>query len=357
MKTYTKFLLHNFFNSFVKVSIILTALIFIINIFEEIDFFKRFDVHFAFPMFISFLNTPSIIFEIFPFIFLITTQMFFIKLIDSNELKIFKYSGLRNLKILVIISIFTFLLGLMIIGPFYNFSSQIKNQYIKIKNNYSNDNKYLAVITENGLWIRDEIDNNVNIINAAKIDGEFLIDVSIVQFDKNQIFNRFIATKKIDISKNSWLIYEPTVNEDNNTKILDTLTFNTNYNLKKIKSLFSNLSSLTIFELIELKENYQRLNYSTIDIEMHLNKIISYPIYLTIITILSGILMFNIKYQKNSIFKIILGIFISVIIYYLNYFFYALGGNEKIPTMLAIWLPLILLTIINFSFIIKINEK
>ena len=46
----------------------------------------------------------------FPFIFLITTQLFFIKLFNNNEIKIFKYSGLKNSKILIILSIFHFLL-------------------------------------------------------------------------------------------------------------------------------------------------------------------------------------------------------------------------------------------------------
>ncbi len=357
MKTYTKFLLRHFFNSFVKISFILTALILIINIFEEIDFFKRYEVHFLFPMFMSFLNTPSIIFEVFPFIFLIATQVFFIKLIDSHELKIFKYSGLRNLRILTIISVFTFFLGIIIITLFYNMTSQFKNQYIKIKNNYSNDNKYLAVITENGLWIRDEMSKNINIINASQIDGKFLIDVSIVQFNKNNQFYRLIDTKKVDISRKEWVIYEPTINKNNKTEVIDSLLLNTNFDLQKINSLFSNLSSLTIFELYDLRKNYKKLNYSTVEIKMHLLKIFSYPIYLTIITVLSGILMFNIKHQKNSIFKIVLGIFISVVVYYLNYFFYVLGNNQKIPITFAIWLPLIMLTIVNFSFIIKINEK
>ena len=67
--------------------------------------------------------------------------------------------------------------------------------------------------------------------------------------------------------------------------------------------------------------------------------------------------MFNIGYQKNSFFSITLGIFFSVVIYYMNYFLNILGTNEKIPLVLSIFLPLIILTIINFIYIIKINEK
>ena len=127
--------------------------------------------------------------------------------------------------------------------------------------------------------------------------------------------------------------------------------------LKKINSLFSNLSSLTVFKLIELRKSYKTLNYSLVDIDSHFYRVISYPIYLTLITIFSCVIMFNIGYQKTSFFKIVLGIFLSVIIYYVNYFLNILGTNEKIPLVLSIFMPLIILSIINFTSIIRINEK
>ena len=67
--------------------------------------------------------------------------------------------------------------------------------------------------------------------------------------------------------------------------------------------------------------------------------------------------MLNIGFQKNSFFKITFGVLLSVVIYYINYFFNILGTNEKIPLILSIFMPLIILTIINFISIIKINEK
>ena len=62
----------------------------------------------------------------FPFIFLISTQLFFISLFNNDELNIFKYTGLKNTKILIILSTISFVLGLLIISLFYNFSSNLK---------------------------------------------------------------------------------------------------------------------------------------------------------------------------------------------------------------------------------------
>tara|TARA_B110000259_G_scaffold181352_1_gene223260 strand:+ start:854 stop:1927 length:1074 start_codon:yes stop_codon:yes gene_type:complete len=357
MKTYTKFLISLFNGYFFKVFTIFFMIIFILNILEQVEFFKDTKLNFFYLVFLSFLNTPSILFEILPFIFLLTTQLFFIYLIDKNELEIFKYNGLDNLKIIKILSIYSLILGIFFIVFFYNISSVLKNSFLLIKNSYTNDDKYLAVITENGLWIKDEINEKINIINAKKVDDEFLLDVSITQFDKNFEILRVIKSNKVNISSKNWIINKAKILEDNKTNYLKSLTLTSNFDLKKINSLFSNLYSLTIIDLINLKKSYKSLNYSVIDLDSHLYKVITYPILLVLITVFSANIMLNIGYRKNTFFTITYGIFLSVIIYYINYFLNILGTNEKIPLFISIFLPLIILSIINFTSIIKLNDK
>jgi lipopolysaccharide export system permease protein len=357
MKTYIKFLINLFNISFIKVFIIFFSIILISNVLEQAEFFKDIDLNFFYLIFLSFLNTPSIIFEMLPFIFLLSTQIFFINLINKNELEIFKYSGLNNFKIVKIVSVYGLILGLIFVIIFYNISASLKNSYLLIKNQYSEDNKYLAVITENGLWIKDEIENHINIINANKADDKFLLDVSITQFNKDFEILRIMQSYKVDISNYNWKLFDTTVLINGAVNNETMIILKSNFDLKKINSLFSNLSSLTLIDLFDLRKSYKNLNYSVIDIDSHLYKIATYPIYLTLITIFTSIIMFNIGYQKNSFFKITLGILLSVVIYYINYFLNILGTNEKIPLILSIFMPLIILSIINFASIIKINEK
>ena len=357
MKTYIKFLINLFNVSFFKVFFTFFIIILITNILEQVEFFKELNFNFFYLIFISFLNTPSIVFEILPFIFLLSTQIFFISLIDKKELEIFKYTGLNNFKIIKIISLYVFISSLLIVIIFYNGSAILKNSYLLIKNKYADDNKYLAVITENGLWIKDEIDGKINIVNANKVDNQFLINVSITQFNKDFEINNIINTDKVDISSNKWKLFNPLIVTNNQSESLNEMEMNSNFDLERINSLFSNLSSLTIIELFKLRNSYIDLNYSVIDINSHLYKIITYPIYLTLMTILAAVMMFNISYQKNSFFKVSLGIFLSVVIYYINYFLNILGTNEKIPLIISIFLPMIILLIINFISIIKLNEK
>ena len=115
MKVYISYLVKNFLSSIIFVSLILISLIFILNILGEIEFFKNIPVKQYYPIFLAAINSPSLIFEMFPFIFLISTQIFFLNLFNNNQIQIFKYSGLKNTQIIKIITITAFFLGFLII--------------------------------------------------------------------------------------------------------------------------------------------------------------------------------------------------------------------------------------------------
>ncbi len=357
MKIYIKFLITTFLKSFLFVSIIFLSLVLILNILTEIEFFKNIEVKSYFPLYVSLLNSPALLFEMFPFIFLVSTQVFFINFFNQNQIQIFKYSGLKNTKILLIVSLTTFFMGIIIITLFYSFSSNLKNIYLEIKNTYTTDGKYLAVITNNGLWIKDSNENSTNIIHASKMDKNLLIDTFISQYNKKFEVIRHIHSDKINIEKNDWKIYDAKIYENDASSKVEIFNIYSNFNYSKILSLFSNLSSLSIMELFDLQKNYQLLNYSTTEVNLQIHKILSYPVYLLLMTILSSIIMFNTKNFRSNTLKISIGLFLSVIIYYMNNFFMVMGKSEKIPVLISIWVPLTILIISNSVIAFKLNEK
>ena len=357
MKTYTKFLVGGFIKSFLNVFFVMMSLVFILNILKEIEFFSNKDVNSLYPIYLSIMSSPSIIFEMFPFIFLIGTQFFFIKLFNNDEINIFKYSGLKNIQIIKILSLVSFFIGILTITLFYSFSSNLQHYYLQIKNQFSEDKLYLAVINKNGLWIKDVVGNKTSIINSSKVNNNFLTNTFISTFDKDFNLVESITSDKIDISKKEWLIYDATIFKNNISQKIDLVKFRSNFDQKRIESLFSNLSSLSLLKLIDLKKNYESLNYSTVDVDMQIYKIAIYPLFLVIMTILSSIIMLNTKKSNSKVIKIIIGLFFSVVIYYINNLFNVMGSTERIPLIVSVWTPIIFLTLVNLIMLININEK
>ena len=356
-KVYIKFLISIFLKSVLYVSLVTISLAFILNLISELDFFKQLEVDLYFPLLLSVLNSPDLVFEMFPFIFLIATQLFFIKLFENKEIEVFKYSGLKNTSILGILATISFITGLLIVILFYNFSSSLKNIYLELKSPYTKDGKYLAVITKNGLWIKDKIENKILMINSSRFEDKFLIGTFITEFDNEYNVIRNIQSNKIDISENEWIIYDAKIFKKNQYEIINKLNFKSNFNLERIQTLYSTLSALNIFELNELRNNYNKLNYSVTEIDLQLLKLLSYPVYLLLISIFASLIMLNIKHINSTTYKISLGLFFSVIIYYLNNFSQVLGSTEKIPLVISVFVPLIIIFMINSIMIYRINEN
>ena len=79
-----------------------------LNLFEEINYFKDIDENLYYPLLLNILNAPSVLNSLFPFIFLIATQFLILSLIENNELIILKNFGIDNLKIIGVIASISF---------------------------------------------------------------------------------------------------------------------------------------------------------------------------------------------------------------------------------------------------------
>ena len=106
-----------------------------------------------------------------------------------------------------------------------------------------------------------------------------------------------------------------------------------------------------------MRKNYEKLNYSLTEINLQILKLISFPFYFILMFIFSAIIMMNTKTFKSKSLKIIVGLFLSVIIYYVNNFFYILGTSEKINVISSVLIPLIILITINSLLMRDINAK
>ena len=155
-----------------KVILIVTLIFFclgiIMNIFEEIIFFKDLNVHFLMPLALSFLKVPSEIYNIFPFIFLISSIFLFLSLIQSEEVNVIKVIGISNLRIIMFPTIVSLIFGLFITLGLNTITSKLTHKYLDIKNDFTEKNDFLAALTENGIWIKD-------VFNKKKILLELLV--------------------------------------------------------------------------------------------------------------------------------------------------------------------------------------
>ena len=166
-----------------------------------------------------------------------------------------------------------------------------------------------------------------------------------------------IIAETANISKKQWeLINVKIINHKGERSKNSSIKYMSTFDGEIIANLFSNLNSLNIYELYELSENYTKIGYSTTNVMVHLNKLYSMPIFFLLMTILGFLIMVKFKFIKTKFFTIVIGVIVSVIVYYLNYFSSIFGANETLPVGLSIWLPHLILLLFCSSVMVRLNE-
>ena len=358
LKKYQSYLTSIFLKQFAIICVVFFCLVIIVNFFEEVRFSEKYSVDLFYAIYLSFLNAPSLIFEIFPFIFLITVKVFYLRLNDKNELDILNSNGISKIRIIFLLTIVSILLGLFILLFYYSFSSSLKSKYLDIKNRFSNTNEYLAVVKDDGLWIKEEIEDNIFFIHAERFDANILKELTITEIDKYYNSKNTITADKANIvSKNWYLENVSLIDKNGNKEDYKSLVHNSSFDGEIISNLFSNLNALNIYELHNLSKSYLKIGYSNIDIKIHLNKIYSMPFFYILMTVLGFVIINKLKNFKSRFFIIIFGIFVSVLVYYLNYFSGILGNSGILPIYLSVWAPLIILFLVCNIGLIRVNEN
>ena len=193
--------------------------------------------------------------------------------------------------------------------------------------------------------------------HIAEIFATSMRRLAQLEFDSEFELIKTIQSERININEKRWIIYDANITQNNITNNVEQIVLETNFDQDKINKLFSNISTLNLLELFSLKEDYEKLGYSSDEILIHLLKLFSMPLFYGVLTILSAIIMFNVRAKSSILFHIILGILMSVLIYYMNFVFNSLGNNGKIPIFMSIFFPILFISLISIIGLVRINEK
>ena len=169
-KIILNYLVQNFLKTFLIIILLFYCFGILLNLFEEIEFFKNLKVSIFFPLFLTSMIIPSLIIKILPFIIFVSSMWFMLKLRNSSELSSLKIYGYSNLKIFLILAFTSFFLGWVILFFANPVTSSMAKYYEKTKSNYSRDIDHLILFNKNGLWIKESFEDKQRIISADQLE-------------------------------------------------------------------------------------------------------------------------------------------------------------------------------------------
>jgi len=355
-----KYLAKEFIKIVINTSIIFFCLGFIMNIFEEINFFKDFNVAIITPIILSLLFVPSLLNYFFPFVILLSGIWFFLKIKKTDELTSMNVSGMSNLSVIIIPSILSIILGIFFVTALNPITSLLVKKYETVKGNYEKEQDYLATVTVNGIWIKERGLKANYMIRASHLEKENLMEVTIYEFDKDNNFTRRIEADSANITSLKWVLKNITVINSEGIMLTEPIKdpfYFSMYDIKKIKSLYSNLDTISFWDLEHEINLLKQRGYSTREMQVKLHRSLAFPFFLLSMVLLSSVFTLGTTFKENNWTYVFLTITASVVIFFFNDFSAALGKTDKLPIELSVWMPIAIIFIFSFVGIIHANQK
>ena len=97
--------------------------------------------------------------------------------------------------------------------------------------------------------------------------------------------------------------------------------------------------------------------YNEIFLKQSLHTMLSLPFFLFLMTAIASILTLNTLQRSDNLKFVAIGLIITVLVYYFKDLSLALGLTDRVPLILAIWSPVIALSLFTFIGVLQINEK
>jgi lipopolysaccharide export system permease protein len=363
LKSINKYIINEYIKSLFVVIAVMLSIVLLINLLDEFNFFKsKKDLKFIFFIIFTILKIPNVLINLFPFIVLFGGIVFYLKIYNHNEVISLRVMGYSNIQIILIPALTSFVIGYIIIFLIAPFSSSMLRYYEDLRSEY-NETKNLVFVNETGIWILDKNEKEKNIIRIEKISKDFSVasQITIYNYDSsNNFIKRIDATEGIIKDKNWQLnkVHIISSNKKNNKEsFLNNYNYTSNINISELKNVYKNTDTTSLLNINKEMSILEDKGYSTIDLRIRYQKLISFPIYLLAMSILSGLMIINLGKTSNYLKYGTYGVIISIIIYFLNDLSITIAKSGIISVDFSVWIPIFLIILINLVGITQVNAK
>ena len=363
LKSINRYIIKEYIKSLLVVIAVMISIILLINLLDEFNFFKsKKDLKFIFFLIFTILKIPNVLINLFPFIVLFGGIVFYLKIYNHNEVISLRVMGYSNIQIILIPALTSFIIGYIIVFLIVPFSSSMLRYYESLRSEY-NETKNLVFVNETGIWILDKNEKEKNIIRIEKISKDFSVvsQITIYNYDSSNNFIKRIDATEGFIKDKNWQLNKvyiiSTNKKNNNENYLNNYNYTSNVNISELKNVYKNTDTTSLLDINKEMAILEDKGYSTIDLRIRYQKLISFPIYLLAMSILSGLMIINLGKTSNYLKYGSYGVIISVIIYFLNDLSITIAKSGIISVDFSVWIPIFLINLINLIGITQVNAK
>lgn len=323
----------------------LLCLLTIIMLFDFAELQRRAgskEISLAIKLNMIFLRAPHFLEQILPFLAFVSCLFIFWRMNRTNELLVFRSSGVSLWRLILPISLTALTIGIVDLTVFNPLSSVLQTRYEKLEKRYFSKSKEDIKVSSTGLWLSEKIGPNQAIYRANKIDLkklEFQNLNIIISSPQNKFVER-IDAKTAQIHGNKLKLrdgWKTPVGKS--AQPFSQLTLNTSLNAKKIEQLKTSRGWVSFWKLPTYIDMLEASGLHSLKYKMYWHSMLASAFWVSAMILLAAAFSCRPLRQGKTALIMLIGLVIGFLLYFFKDMVFALGVSGGLPPVIAAWLP------------------
>lgn len=375
-KTLNFYLLKLCFASFLVISLIIAALLFISNIFDVLQKFKSLYLPSHLFWKLSIYKIPYLLSELSPLVSFISSLFFLQKMTKNNEFLIILVSGVQSWKIFLIPIITSFLLGIFTVAALSPIGAYGLMKYEHLEAKLTKKKQTGVTITKNGISFFEQYKsiNNLQkhtsstnfgsnyhynrIIHAKSISvpSNQLHDVIILFIDQENQFIKRIDSKIAKIQDNQIILYNTRLFDSYGSYKLEEIKLPTHLSMDNFTDSFMPPETFSIWNIQTTISKFLKSGLPVLHYKIYYYKQLFRPLMMIATAMIACCFVTLNNRKKSQKLVFASALIIGFAIYSIIEISSKLLAYNQFDPILSILLPIILVILISNFIILHLHE-
>ncbi|MDP2063291.1 MAG: LPS export ABC transporter permease LptG [Phaeovulum sp.] len=371
--TLTLYFARRFLRSFFLVTASFCAVLFLVDIIEQIRDFGGTEASFGQIAWLAALNVPGGLGLILPLVTVLAGAAMFLGLARSSELVVARAAGRSALRMALAPAVVALLLGMLAVAALNPITAATAKRFDALSDRLLRGGGQAVSIGREGVWLRQsgsasegsEIARHQSVIHAerANSDATELYDVTLMEFSFDLGPFRYLKAEKAQLVPGAWVMtgvkewpLAASANPETEAVLHQSLRVPSDLTADRIRDSFGAPAEVSIWDLPEFIAALERAGFSSRRHAVWFEMELSQPLLLAAMVLIAAAFTMRHARRGGTGTMALMAFGAGVAALLLRNLAQAMGENSLIPVTLAAWAPPLVVLMAALTLILHLED-
>lgn len=294
---------------------------------------------------LSALNLPEGFYEIAPLVLMLASMWVGLSWSRSSEFVVIRATGRSIPRLMIVPALVVLITSAGFVAVMNPMVAGASREYARVLAQVRGTSASVAVLSEEGLWLRQADAAGQTVIHALRAEetGTILHDVTFLVFHATGGITTRLSAARADLRPGLWELSDVKLwelsdpNPEQAAQRSDTLALPTDLTPEQIRDSFAQVRAIPLAQLPGFIATLERAGFSALEHRMRLNMELALPVLLTGMMLLALALSIHHMRAGGAGIRALITILAGFSLFFLRNFAQVLGESGQIPVVLAAW--------------------